>query len=147
MPALVFLAGCRDCGRDSRSHEGTAAAIAPLADEVPPAGTARVEEERWPNGQLKLRRQVVETRDGQLLQHGTLEVWYESGKPRSVGNWANGQKHGHFRFWHENGQPKAEVDYRHGRAEGVAIFWDEAGHELRRENWRGGKLVETPIHQ
>lgn len=123
--------------------DGAAAATATEADDCPLEGTARIEEEHWPGGQLKLRRHVVETSEGKLVQHGELEVWYESGKPRSVGNWANGQKDGHFTFWHENGQPKAEVDYRHGRAEGTAIFWDEAGHELRRENWRGGQLVET----
>lgn len=143
MPALVLLAGCRDCSRESRMLDGAAAATATFADDGPPEGTARIEEEHWPGGQLKLRRHVVATSKGKLVQHGELEVWYESGKPRSVGNWANGQKDGHFTFWHENGQPKAEVDYRHGRADGTAIFWDDAGRELRRENWRGGQLVET----
>lgn len=147
MSALVLMAGCRDCGHDSQQPDAAAATTVPLADEGPPEGAARVEDEHWPGGQLKLRRHVVETSDGQLVQHGRLEVWYESGKPRSVGNWANGQKHGHFIYWHENGQRKAEVDYCHGRAEGTAIFWDEAGRELRREKWRDGQLVEMPIHQ
>jgi len=141
MPALVLLAGCRDCAHDSQPSVGASASQS--TDEAPPEGTARVVEERWPGGQFKLRRHVIETSDGQRAQHGPLEVLYESGTPRSVGNWANGQKHGHFTFWHENGQPKAEVDYRHGRADGTAIFWDDTGRELRRESWRDGQRVEA----
>ena len=145
MPALVLLAGCRDCARDAQPS--ARAAASQLADEAPPEGTTRVVEEHWPGGQLKLRRHVIETSDGQFVQHGPLEVWYGSGVQRSSGNWASGQKHGHFTFWHENGQPKAEVDYQHGKADGTAIFWDETGRELRRESWHDGQRVEAPIHQ
>jgi hypothetical protein len=140
LQALVLLAGCRECAIEHQPSTDVAASQS--VDETPPAGTTRLVEEHWPGGRLKLRRHVVETSDGQLVQHGPLEVWYESGTHRSVGNWANGQKHGHFTFWHENGQPKAEVDYRHGRADGTAIFWDDRGRELRRESWHNGQRVE-----
>lgn len=143
LPALALLAGCRDCALKSQPSDGVAAASWQSDAKASPDGTTCLVEEYWPSGQLKLRRHFVETRDGQLVQHGPLEVWYESGMQRSAGNWAHGQKHGHFMFWHENGQPKAEVDYRHGRADGTAIFWDDTGRELRRENWRDGQRVET----
>ncbi len=137
--SLALISGCRDRGEVERPPVGdiqSTAATTP--DEV-----ARVVEEHWPSGQLKMRRHVISTSDGRVIQHGPLEVWYESGGQRSAGNWANNQKHGPFKFWHENGQPKAEVTYRHGKADGTAVFRDEAGQELRRETWRDGERVHS----
>ncbi len=101
----------------------------------------QIVEERFPNGGLHVRREVIDTADGPL-NDGTLTVWYESGQLRSQGQWQSGRKHGPFEHWHANGRPAKRVTYRDGLADGRFQQWDEQGAVVRDELWRDGRRVE-----
>lgn len=102
----------------------------------------RVVEEHWPGGMVRTRRTVIENSQGELVNHGTLESFYEDGTPRSRGRWEMGQKHGEFVYWHANGQKRAELTNRQGRADGTFRAWDDAGNLIREETWRDGRPID-----
>lgn len=106
-----------------------------------PSDHPRVVEEHWPGGKVRTRRTVIENSQGELINHGPLESYYEDGTPRSRGQWEMGQKHGEFVYWHPNGQKRAELTNRQGRAHGTFREWDEAGRLVREETWRDGRPI------
>jgi len=105
-------------------------------------GNPRMVEEHWPDGTLHVRRSVVTNWRGAEINHGPLEVWYESGQQRSLGHWKNGRKHGQFVYWHENGQKKMELTNVDGRAHGRVQEWDSTGQLIRDEEWRNGRPMQ-----
>lgn len=118
-------------------------AVGPASDGLP----RQVLEERFPNGQIHVRREVIQPVDDEPLNDGALTVWYESGQLRSQGTWQRGQKHGLFEHWHENGNPAKRVVYDRGLADGPYVEWNERGEMVRSETWREGRRVESPPPQ
>jgi hypothetical protein len=103
------------------------------------AGSQRLTlEERFADGSLHIRRQVVRSPSGEIYNDGLLTVWYPGGQLRSQGTWHNGKKDGPFTHWHPNGQKAKEVHYARGLAEGAYRQWDDQGRLEREESWSGG---------
>lgn len=117
--------------------------------EGPSSGSLprQVLEESFPNGQIHVRREVIQPADDEPLNDGELSVWYESGQRRSRGTWQRGQKHGLFEHWHENGKPAKRVVYDRGLADGPYVEWNERGEVVRSEMWRAGRRVVRPTPQ
>jgi antitoxin component YwqK of YwqJK toxin-antitoxin module len=87
--------------------------------------TGELEVEHYSNGQKGAEGRLV---DGK--RDGFWQTWYEDGRLRSAGNWANGAKTGHWVFCHQNGN-KTEGDYKDGVRHGMWIDWWDSGVKAR----------------
>jgi antitoxin component YwqK of YwqJK toxin-antitoxin module len=97
-----------------------------------PAESVELVEEFWPDGKLRLRRQVTRQADGTLLDHGTYTRWYQNGRKEYEATYVRGQLHGVETAWHENGEKRTEQHFDQGLRQGTRWDWDEQGR-LRRE--------------
>lgn len=115
---LGFVAGCHQPTRD--------------AAQAAPAAKAEVVEEHWPNGVLRLRKEVLRGRDGTGVDHGTYTGWYDNGQVEYQGTFVQGKVDGVATRYHRNGQKAVEEHFAHGLREGPRYSWDESGI-LRKE--------------
>jgi antitoxin component YwqK of YwqJK toxin-antitoxin module len=117
---------------------GRRAAPADLKVEEPAPDVETVEE-YWPNGQLRIRRQVIREPDGTLIDHGPYTSWYDNGQKEYEAVFVHGKKDGVVTRWHRNGQKWMEERYAHGKKHGTTYVWDEAGRKRKEENYSNGK--------
>ena len=104
-----------------------------------PSGTPEVVEEHWPNGQLRLRKQVLRLDDGTTVDHGSFDRWYSDGGKEYAAVFANGGKEGTTVRFHRNGQVASRQEYRDGERNGPSVSWDDSGAKVKEENWADGR--------
>ncbi|MFH1747619.1 MAG: hypothetical protein ABIG44_11305 [Planctomycetota bacterium] len=119
--SLAWFAGCRS--------EQTS----PV--EARPAENVRVVEEHWPNGVLRVRREVVSAVDGTLINHGLYTQWYQDGTKEYESTYVQGQLHGVETAWHMNSRKRTEQHYEHGERHGPRYVWDEEGNKRGEEHY------------
>jgi len=127
------------------------------APERPSASEGTRVEECWPDGTLRVRKQVVTMPDGTVVDHGlytrwhtngqkeyevTLNYgkkdgvqhrWHANGQLRSVQHYVNGQRHGSTTTWDEKGRKRTEEFHNQGQPDGTWTVWDDRG----RVKWQG----------
>jgi antitoxin component YwqK of YwqJK toxin-antitoxin module len=118
-----------------------AGCVQPLRAAVPdsPPGTRAVVEEHWPNGQLRLRKQVLRLEDGSTVDDGTFERWYSDGGKEYEAVFVNGKKEGTTVRYHRNGRIASREEYEDGQRNGASVSWDDAGSKVKEENWADGR--------
>ena len=99
------------------------------------AKSVEVVEESWPDGQLRLRRQVLRKPDGTLLDHGTYTCWHKNGLKEYEATYVRGRLHGVETAWHQNGEKRSEQQYDQGLRHGIRRDWDEQGRLRREEHY------------
>jgi antitoxin component YwqK of YwqJK toxin-antitoxin module len=115
--------------------------------------TQEVVVDTWPNGTpMTINHYFIDGVDSLLLKQ---VAYYESGKKRREGDFADGCRDGRWRYWYEdgtlweegyyhkgarsgavkfyhpNGVKKSEGYYENGIRTGVWKFWNEQGRELK----------------
>ena len=105
----------------------------------PPAPATETIEEFWPNGELRLQKQVMRTADGALVVHGAYERWHDNGEKEYEAVFLQGKKEGTETRYHKNGRKWAEREFRDGKRHGPSISWNESGEKVKEENWADGK--------
>ncbi|MGA1195396.1 MAG: toxin-antitoxin system YwqK family antitoxin, partial [Candidatus Latescibacterota bacterium] len=81
--------------------------------------------------------QVYLSKDtGQVVRHGYFKAFYESGNPKTVGQYAHGMRSGLWTNWHENGQKQGEMDWVEGHPKGMVIEWYENGQKKNEGFWK-----------
>ena len=130
-PCLV--AGCKYGDTNAASIRRAAA----------PAEDVRVIEQHWPDGSLRIRRQVLQGPDDTWVNHGSYTRWYDSGGKEYQASFLDGRKHGTETRWHQNGQKHAEAHYVNGQRHGVSRTWDESGTLRKEEHHANGRPLGT----
>jgi antitoxin component YwqK of YwqJK toxin-antitoxin module len=97
-----------------------------------------VVEEYWPDGQLRLRKEVLRLEDGSYVDHGSFERWHSNGKKEYEAFFVRGKKEGTTIRYHKNGQKASEQEYKNGKRHGRCRSWNEAGALVKEENWKNG---------
>ena len=98
-----------------------------------------VVEERWPDGKVRLHREVLRQPDGTLINDGTYTTWYDSGEKEYEATYVHGQLEGVAKSWHRNGRQWTEEHYVSGKREGVRYAWDESGLLRKEEHYVNDK--------
>ena len=124
---LCLSAGCA-CESCKKAMTRTAATSEP-----------EVTEEYWPNGNLRIRREVIRAADGTLVNHGNYQRWYPDGQEEYEAVFVNGKKHGTTTLWHKNGRKWTEEQYVNGLKHGTRRIWDEEGVLRKEEQYADGK--------
>lgn len=104
-----------------------------------PARNVETVEEHWPDGKVRLRRQVRRSPDGTLQDHGRYERWYNNGQKEYEATMVAGRKNGVVTFWHRNGRKWIEEHYLDGRRDGIRRVWDDLGRKRKEERFLLGK--------
>ena len=97
-----------------------------------PAPRAECIEEYWPNGKLRLRREIVRNAAGEAIDNGLWTEWYDDGRKSYEAHYDHGQKNGLVTRWHRNGRKHMEQHFLHGLRDGISRTWDQEGR-LRKE--------------
>lgn len=141
---VAIAAGCRPATHAPGVQQPTTRpgdAVAREAPAPPQAATApteiatRVVEETWPDGRLKLRKEVRVRADGTVVDNGSYTTWYPSGQEQYQGTLVDGRWDGVARSWHDNGQLAIEEHFRNGLREGPRRTWDREGRLRKEEHW------------
>jgi antitoxin component YwqK of YwqJK toxin-antitoxin module len=104
-----------------------------LRDKLP---TTKIEETRYPGGQLEQRTHCKLSDDGtRWLRHGPCTVHHRNGAVLSEGHFVHDLEAGLWLDYHPNGQRAAEGRYENGEKVGVWRFWDENGREETPHDW------------
>ena len=98
-----------------------------------------VVEEHWPNGKLRLRREVTRAPDDTLVDEGRYTRWYDNGQKEYEGVFVHGKPDGVATSWHCNGLKWIEEHYVQGQREGVRLDWDENGILRKEEHFSEDK--------
>ena len=97
-----------------------------------------VVEQFWPDGKLRLRKEVLRKPGGTLVNHGAYVRWHDNGRKDCKLTFIRGKKHGSATLWHKNGQKWIEEHYIEGKKHGVRRVWDENGRNRKEEGWANG---------
>jgi major membrane immunogen (membrane-anchored lipoprotein) len=100
------------------------------------AGFAETVEEKFPNGQVKLRYSV----DGQNRKNGMLEEFFESGKLKLKTNYKDDEQEGNSITYYESGKIQITANYRKGKLHGAYAEYTEAGIKKLTAVYSDGKL-------
>ena len=121
--------------------QGGCSAHRTFADRSPVAPAPIVEtiEDQWPDGTLRLRRQVLRKPDGTLTKHGDYTRWYKNGQKEYEATFAQGRVHEVEMQWHDNGQKRTEQHYIHGKRNGPRHDWDPKGRKVKEEHYLDDK--------
>ena len=111
-----------------------------------------MEEEFWPNGNIKSRAYRNDDDQRHNEQGPAYQHWYENGKLWMQVYCINGQRHKEdgpaFERWDQNGQLDSQEYYINGQLhneQGPAYqLWNENGQLCLQEYWiEGNKVTET----
>jgi antitoxin component YwqK of YwqJK toxin-antitoxin module len=114
------------------------AVSSPSADQ-PPVPNVETVEEYWPNGQLRLRKQVLRLEVGSFLDHGSFERWHDNGNKEYEARFVRGKKEGTTIRYHKNGRKATQQEYRNGKRHGRSVTWNSAGAMVKEEHWMDGE--------
>jgi antitoxin component YwqK of YwqJK toxin-antitoxin module len=149
------LAG--DAGSETKSEVELMRSSARSIREV------RTQEERYPNGTIRLHHEGGTADDGRFLLHGSQGWYYPNGRLQYEARYELGRKVGTETFWsadgsrlwqwqHQpdgvsvwtqfwpNGAKRAESSWRGFLCDGLAILWDQDGKVASETRFREGLL-------
>ncbi len=86
-------------------------------------------EERYDDGQLSLRQQVVIGEDGEQIPHGLMTYYWQNGNKKLEMEYHCGFKHGFRAAWHRDGNPWSVGEHRYGKDHGEWIVWYANGEK------------------
>ena len=92
-------------------------------------------ETHWPNGKLRVRKEVIRAPEGTLVDHGLYTQWYTNGRKEYEAVFVRGKVHGVETQWHRNGQKRTEQHYDHGLRHGPRYCWDQDGKKRKEEHY------------
>lgn len=115
---------------------------APIPAEAP---DSELVQERFPNGSLKIAREVTQDGHGNFINHGSWKEWNIQGELIAEGEFRRGARHGAWRrvlranesplfsttpYSQYKGPFVSEVNLNEGRLEGVWTISDAQGHKI-----------------
>src|SRR5436190_15676078 len=109
-------------------------ASAAMTAEVKPV------EEHWPNGALKLHREMAEDLRGRVVANGVETLYAADGTKQSETTYHLGVKEGPWREFFGNGKVRIEGNFRRGQKEGVETRYSESGEKSAEINFHDGLL-------
>ena len=116
--------------------------------------TTEVIKERYPDGSIKIEREVTQDAQGNYINHGTWKMFAANGAPMAQGEYRYGNRTGTWVRWYR-GASEAElltkVPYRnfpgpfisqatfeHGQLDGVWIIYDGKKHKVSQFEYADG---------
>jgi antitoxin component YwqK of YwqJK toxin-antitoxin module len=133
-------------------------------EAIPEAQSSKVttQEQHWPDGKLKARREVTKDDKGKFIANGKATTWYQNGQVKWQSEWRNGRQVGKWTDRYENGSKEGEGEinedgtgfethwYPNGKkkSEGGGKFLAKHGKMGKHGKWTvwhqdGHKLLET----
>ena len=79
--------------------------------------------------------------EGQRVQHGPANAWYDNGLPKMKGQYDRGQRVGRFTWWHSNGNKQLEGVYDDGRKSGRWTWWHDNGMKAIEGHYESDQAV------
>ena len=135
--AIWIATGCqhdRGAKMEQTPPENAAATTGEAADN-----NVDVIEEHWPDGTLRLHREVIRQPDGTVVNHGRYTRWYPNGQKDYEATFVHGGKDGTTYQWHRNGQLWIEERYTDGKRDGLSTTWNQQGAKIKEERYAEGK--------
>jgi antitoxin component YwqK of YwqJK toxin-antitoxin module len=86
-----------------------------------PVGGPEVITDKYPDGTVRVERQVTKFSDDHYEANGYYREWYPNGKQFISGQFRNGRQHGEWSYFFDNEQPNRKVTFENGRLNGA---WD-----------------------
>jgi len=153
MSLTLLAAGCaEETAEGPADLERQAAPAVPAATATPPEPPAgrpaqaepaedspEVVETYWPNGEPRLRKEVIRTAGGEVVNHGSYTRWFPTGQLEYQAVFVHGGKDGVVTSWHRNGRKWMEEHYLDGKRHGTTVTWDDQGRKRKEESHLNGR--------
>lgn len=98
----------------------------------------RVERETWPDGSVRIVREVIAKANGPVVPQGAYRAFYEGGSPRTEGEYDKGARSGTWKYWWPNGELKAEGSYSRDLPTGTWVHYHENGQKALKGRYKKG---------
>ena len=98
-------------------------------------------EEKYDNGQLKMRYTAKKSASGKMIKQGLYQSWYENGQKKYEQEYVDGKLNGPSKLWYKNGQLRINVNYVNGERDGDFIEFYENGQQCSAITYSAGKKV------
>ena len=123
-------------------------------DPVEENGAVETFTERYPNGKVKIERQVTLDTDGNYVNHGAWKMYNAAGKVVAEGQFALGRRVGIWSRWHDRNDSKvftqapfnrfqapflSQANFTGGQLDGEWIIYDSAQLKCSQVSIRNGK--------
>jgi uncharacterized protein len=130
-------------------------------DELDDADGAAVDEEveviteRYPNGAVKIEREVAQDENGNYINDGLWEMWDPQGSPIAQGEYSNNQRTGTWVRWYRNAAEApllarfpyqqfgssfvSQAVFKQGQLDGPWTIYDGKKHKISQWEFVGGK--------
>lgn len=102
------------------------------------AADTQVVEEKWPDGSVKVRREVTSDVRGGPVQNGLETRYFHGGAKQSETTFRQGVLEGPWHEYYQSGAVKAEGTYRAGQKDGVETTYSERGQKSGEVTYRTG---------
>lgn len=98
----------------------------------------QVVEEFHADGAIRLRKEVIQSINGESIDHGKYTQWYPDGTREYEAQFIGGKKCGATTRWHSNGRKWIEQSYGDGVIHGISRTWDEQGRLRSEQHFDSG---------
>jgi len=162
--------GCKQTDRASKVASSPPPKSEPEPDSIKQAAVSaadhiEVGEERWDNGNLKIREEMKLDEEGEWILHGKTQTfwengakklemnyvngiphgpklaWFPDGRPHSSGEYVDGKEHGTWIGYYADGKKQAEWQMNHGAFDGLETRWYPTGLKSMQGKWVKGRQV------
>ncbi len=96
-----------------------------------PAASAQVVEQWYDEARTRLRERFHVAPDNPAQPEGAYEAFYESGQPKTSGQYAQGEPAGAWTYFYESGRPRVRGTYVSGQPRGHWQYFYESGQPSR----------------
>jgi len=122
----------------SPKHSTVDVPVGPAVPEGSKLLTEGIEEERYSNNAVRIRRFVRRYEGDIAINHGDYREYYNNGRPSSSGKFDMGRRVGDWNFWYSNGQLVRSEHYHNGKLDGAWAEFRDDGTKRGEVSYRDG---------
>ncbi|MDC1141763.1 toxin-antitoxin system YwqK family antitoxin [Planctomycetota bacterium] len=97
--------------------------------------------EKYPNGTPKAKWTVKKLADGSLVIDGRWQEFHQNGKPKTDGDYVEGQKQGLWVTYFDNGTVESQLTYKDDQLIGEFERWHSNGQKAEAGKWENGEKI------
>jgi len=101
----------------------------------------KTHEEKWANGQVRVRYTYYLDEAGNRVYHGKDSAWAQDGHKHREQEYRNGKRHGSLVAWYPDGQKTREGRWADNKKTGVWTGWHQTGDKAWACTYKNGKIV------
>jgi len=115
----------------------------PEAPPKPALVGKNVDTDKYPDGKVRLEREIAKYSDNHLEADGYYREYYPNGQKFAEGQYKSGRQEGTWTFWYDDGKVNRTVIYKNGQPDGTWEVHRADGTLAAKRSYKNGKRDGT----